>query len=227
MSRGYTSIPLPLFFFFLFLLLLLSSFSLCSFVVSSPGDRSVYFRYCVHECVLQSSNVSYSSPPSPNPLFFTVLPTSSPFPLPLRLLQWSPEDDCKYLCMQQHEQQLAKSGMETMKYYGKWPFTRVWGHQELFSSLFSWLNAIPHIWGILQYNRVMKKNDSNNRYSMKNYWLLYGYSYIHTWFWSAVFHCRDTVFTERMDYFFSTFSIMLSMAIILIRIGEIEQKKWG
>ncbi|RMZ92871.1 Post-GPI attachment to s factor 3 [Brachionus plicatilis] len=39
-------------------------------------------------------------------------------------------------------------------------------------------------------------------------WAIFGYISLNTWFWSAIFHTRDTPFTERMDYF-SAFLLVL------------------
>jgi len=55
----------------------------------------------------------------------------------LTLFRWSCPEDCRYTCMQQNEARRAHAGLKPVKYYGKWPFTRYFGTQELLSTVFS------------------------------------------------------------------------------------------
>ena len=58
------------------------------------------------------------------------------------------------------------SGLPIKQYYGKWPFVRVYGIQEIASTIFSILNALAHGYGIFYYikstrslktNRIMQR----------------------------------------------------------------------
>jgi hypothetical protein len=98
----------------------------------------------------------------------------------------------------------------TVHYFGKWPFRRVWGIQELFSSLFSLINAVPHVYYLIKLCRLAR--DYPVSLSAPNtfvaHWISFAAVAINTWVWSTVFHARDTFLTERLDYF-CAFSIII------------------
>jgi hypothetical protein len=210
-----------------FSLFILSFLSLLICSEASFGDRNELFQFCLLDCSNQCSAsegapitraVSYNSDQ------FTVDIQSQEFYLSWfdrEIMRWSCEDNCNYQCMQKHHNQRAERSLEPVKYYGKWPFIRVLGHQELFSSWFSWLNMLPHCYFVVKYYKVIP-----SAYPMRNFWLVYGISYINTWLWSAVFHARDNIVTERLDYFCACFSILLSCAIFSIRALNIQKNAY-
>ncbi len=53
---------------------------------------------------------------------------------------------------------------------------------------------------------------------MHRVWTLYGLVSVNTWFWSTVFHSRDSEFTERMDYFCAFSVVSFSLAAFLLRL---------
>lgn len=59
-------------------------------------------------------------------------------------LRWDCQENCRYECMIENRQLRRSNGEQAVQYMGKWAFTRVLGVQELFSSLFSFLNGLPY-----------------------------------------------------------------------------------
>jgi hypothetical protein len=49
-------------------------------------------------------------------------------------------------------------------------------------------------------------------------WAGYGLVSVNTWLWSAVFHARDSDFTERMDYYCAFSVITYSLMAFLLRL---------
>ena len=80
------------------------------------------------------------------------------------------------------------------QYYGKWPFTRVLGMQELFSVLFSFGNMIPFVY----YRNAWRKRASPKFYLVPLF-KIYCLVGINTWLWSAAFHARDTWVSGHMQ----------------------------
>jgi len=185
------------------------SFCLIPFVSCSAGDSSKKFKACVKECITREES----------PEFHPWL--------------WNLNDECKYRCMWDIEvQRTIEGAKEPLKYFGKWPFLRLFHFQEFFSSLFSLFNIIPHVYVLLQMwelslnldivygdgeksSKQMGDQDSGaiNEELKRQKWLHsvwrgYAFSAINAWLWSFMFHARDTFFTERMDYFSACFTIL-------------------
>jgi len=104
-----------------------------------------------------------------------------------------------------------------VKYYGKWPFLRVYGTQEFLSTVFSLANMLPHIYYLYA---LPKQVDAKNymRFPMKIFSLVG----INTWLWSTVFHARDVLITERLDYFSASFGIMFHIAVSICRLFHLR-----
>ncbi|OLY79074.1 Protein PER1-like protein [Smittium mucronatum] len=158
---------------------------------ASSGDRLPIFQQCLSEC--QSENCGSNQ---------------TRLPLILRLTLWDCESNCKYTCQRKITIEAEKNNQEIHQYYGKWPFIRLMGIQEPASVLFSLLNGYAHFinWKNIERN-VHPLNPS--RLWLKAY-VIIG---VWTWFWSSVFHCRDFVFTERMDYYSAGFSVLFMFSI--------------
>ncbi|XP_060556625.1 post-GPI attachment to proteins factor 3-like [Ruditapes philippinarum] len=101
------------------------------------------------------------------------------------LLRWSCEDECKYMCMWITVDAFQKDGLKIPQFHGKWPFVRLYGVQEPASMIFSVFNIC---------------------YSCM--FFIFIQTAMNAWTWSTIFHCKDTDFTEKMDYF-CAFSIVL------------------
>ena len=153
------------------LLLLLSL--LLPLCLSSAGDRDPAYQHCLSTCtaecpLLPSLPTNRTLPPPSIQPDGRLYAPAVPLSLPLRLTLWTCDADCRYRCMRLHVRWTAGQGRGVVKYYGKWPFRRVWGLQELLSVAFSVGNLVPHAYYALQYRRRVSR-----RYSMRNWWTAY------------------------------------------------------
>ncbi|KFM58156.1 Post-GPI attachment to proteins factor 3, partial [Stegodyphus mimosarum] len=107
----------------------------------------------------------------------------------MTFLQWECWDECDYLCMWHAVKVFQTHGQKIPQFHGKWPFYRFCGIQEPASFLFSILNGFMHyyMWG--------KFRKAVSHSSFKNIWNVQALLSINAWFWSAVFHARDTPVT--------------------------------
>jgi post-GPI attachment to proteins factor 3 len=135
---------------------------------------------------------------------------------------------------------------QTYKYFGKWPFTRVLGAQEIGSVVTSLLNLAAVAHNLVLYTRALKKaasassspsssspsssSSSSSRSSLLTtvlrgrhpypyaiLWYTHGLIACNAWLWSAVFHTRDTRLTERLDYFSAGALVAAGLATAVAR----------
>ena len=189
-------------------------------IVGSPGDRDRLYGDCLHTCSTECAKPNIAgnaSQPHITAEGRLYAPPTLGLPVSLRLIGWSCESCCRYDCMWLHVQLRHSQQLPTVKYYGKWPFTRVLGVQELLSTAFSIGNLLPHAWGWVAYRRRVSLS-----YSMRSWWSAYALVACNTWLWSAVFHARDTPLTERLDYFCASLGIVVSFALQTMRTFHIR-----
>ena len=105
-----------------------------------------------------------------------------------------------------------------VQYHGKWPFYRFLGIQEPASVLFSLLNLLAHDHGITKLKQYIPAS-----YKLRKYYLLFGYFGLASWTFSMLFHTRDFVGTEKLDYFASGASVMYGMYFAPIRIFRLDK----
>lgn len=91
-----------------------------------------------------------------------------------------------------------------VQFHGKWVFIRFLGAQEPLSALFSLLNLRVH-WNAL----FMLRKQLPDAFPLKLVYIVHALISINAWIWSAVFHTRDTDWTENLDYF-SAASVIMS-----------------
>lgn len=135
-------------------------------------------------------------------------------------VEWDCTSECRYQCMIRREaERKDDDGQPPVKYHGKWPFKRVLGLQEPLSVMFSLANLAVHVQGLISFlyllHRVLPKRPQGKKGPYYEYgflWTVYGLASLNSWVWSAVFHARDTLFTEKADY---------SSAVALLGIGLI------
>ncbi|XP_027839791.1 post-GPI attachment to proteins factor 3 [Aphis gossypii] len=113
----------------------------------------------------------------------------------LEVFKWKCSENCKYDCMWPMVEGLVERDWPVPQFHGKWPFKRLLGLQEPASVAFSLLNLFTNL---IMFNRFKEQI----RFTLPscNIWSLYTLVSANCWFWSAVFHGRDTMFTELMDY---------------------------
>ncbi|XP_074622399.1 post-GPI attachment to proteins factor 3-like isoform X1 [Acropora palmata] len=175
-----------------------------NFASSSRGDKSYPFRMCVKECRRGCHLDEY---PGKLPLYLTIF-------------WWDCEDECKYQCMHKVTAANLQSNKAVQQFYGKWPFVRFLGIQEPASVFFSIFNAVGHILGWRRLRSCVPSTD----YDMHWVWKIYFVISLNAWLWSAVFHTRDLIWTEKMDYFCATSLVMFSLFGCLMRVIGLQNK---
>ena len=139
----------------LYLLLVLVVLAQLQPTAGSAGDRSSVFRTCVVSCpqklcplevsgrdaltnareLSSFSSASTSSISSSAQGIWKFRGAASmsldpnwvnPSPW-MAFMQWDCVSECKYTCMQEYSAARRKMKLPTLKFYGKWPFTRVLG----------------------------------------------------------------------------------------------------
>ncbi|KAF7298467.1 Post-GPI attachment to proteins factor 3 [Mycena kentingensis (nom. inval.)] len=158
---------------------------------ASWGDRSSEFQNCLTRCSPSQCSLS----------------------LPLRITRWTCEDNCKYTCMHEITTRDKKLGDRVHQYYGKWPFWRLLGMQEPASVAFSCLNFWAHWRGLARVRREIPDG-----HPMKRYYILWAFTGMNAWIWSAVFHTRDWPVTEKLDYFSAALTIFYALYYTVIRL---------
>lgn len=91
---------------------------------------------------------------------------------------------------------LRRVQKQMVQYHGKWVFIRMFGAQEPLSVLFSVANLSVHLNALDLLRRQVPDG-----FPLKAIYILHALLSCVAWFWSAVFHTRDKILTERLDYF--------------------------
>ncbi|KAL5114456.1 hypothetical protein ACEQ8H_007653 [Pleosporales sp. CAS-2024a] len=169
---------------------------------ASAGDRSQEYIDCLQVC--QTANCGDK-------------PT--PIPLHRRLLLWTCPAECSYTC--QHivtTRTLSSSPPLVYQFHGKWPFYRFLGMQEPCSVLFSLFNYLAHDWGMSQLRAHIPAS-----YTLRKYYLLFGYVGLASWTFSMIFHTRDFAVTEKLDYFAAAANVLYGLYYAPIRVFRLDQ----
>ena len=119
------------------------------------------------------------------------------------LFSWPCVDHCRYECMHRAASRRAGQSRPVVKYFGKWPFRRVFICQEILSTIFSVANGIPYV--VWLFSGTARKSTPMYK--------LYTIVLILMWISSALFHCRDCVTTMHLDYFFAFGGILTNFAV--------------
>ncbi|KAJ7119372.1 hypothetical protein O6H91_12G037000 [Diphasiastrum complanatum] len=207
---------------------------LASFANASPGDRDPLYSSCVEHCArtgcvgrscFSVCNVPINGGGALGVDGEEVLKK----PLDLGLFSWDCTRECRYQCMLHREAERQSHGLEPVKYHGKWPFDRILGLQEPASVVFSLLNLLAHILGVvsflvLLYHKLPLRQHGKGvpYYEYAGLWTIYALFAINSWFWSAIFHARDMNVTERLDYCSAVALIGLSLILAIIRTGNLR-----
>lgn len=144
--------------------------------------------------------------------------------LHLRLLLWDCPSQCDYTC--QHiitERRVSRDPPmldPVVQFHGKWPFQRVLGIQEPFSVLFSLLNFLAHKNGMAKVRESIPAS-----YTMRKFYLGFGYFGLASWIFSMIFHTRDFPVTEKLDYFAAGASVLYGLYLSVIRIFRLDQNR--
>ncbi|KAF2761061.1 Mn2+ homeostasis protein [Pseudovirgaria hyperparasitica] len=171
---------------------------------ASQGDRLPEFRECVEIC--KQTNCVEGGPV---------------IPLHRRILLWTCPSECDYTC--QHIITTARLARDppylspVLQFHGKWPFHRFLGMQEPFSVLFSLFNYLAHAAGIAKLKATIPPS-----YTLRRYYVMFGYVGLASWVFSMVFHTRDSGVTEKLDYFAAGANVLFQCYYTPIRIFRLD-----
>ncbi|MCO5559089.1 hypothetical protein L7F22_012681 [Adiantum nelumboides] len=188
----------------------------------------LFFRACVEQC--QSTgciNVtcfdSCEYPLVNNGSQKSTQPVRS-LPLFPSWQMWDCASECNYQCMVRRELERRVDGQLPIQYHGKWPFKRLLRLQEPASVVFSIANLVMHLEGLLSFlSLVLSKLPQRSQgkrspfYEYSTLWIIYALLSINSWFWSAIFHSRDVVLTEKMDYLSAVSVIGYTLIVAILR----------
>ncbi|XP_049777426.1 post-GPI attachment to proteins factor 3 [Schistocerca cancellata] len=169
-------------------------------VAASVGDRTLFYKNCVDRCVGQNctkDGLDFSTAVQP---FYQ------------RALKWTCREECQYSCMWHTVENFLRRNWDVPQFHGKWPFIRFLGVQEPASFIFSVMNFVSHLLMLRRFHKEVRRDSP-----MYWFWHVYGAVCLNAWLWSAVFHARDTVLTEQMDYFCAFSMVLFSCYGMLVR----------
>lgn len=191
------------------IIILLAVFVTITF--ASWGDKDPDFQTCLANCLVgrQCSNNHYAT---------------HGLPFHLRLLGWNCLSNCKYDCMWHMVDTYRSNGEPLVQYYGKWPFLRIFGIQELASVIFSAANGYAHLIGFRQFKaRLGQKNLAS--LFMYPFYRIYCYSTVVAWSAAVIFHTRDLPWTEHADYLTAIASVFVGLYCAILRHFHVTNRK--
>lgn len=202
--------------------------ALVGVTVASPGDRLDIFGECTDACeyirLCRNSDISHLNTETNQ---FDNVPFSRTPVLLRHFLAWDCVSDCDYQCQQIITQRRMKQGDPFLQFHGKWPFKRLFGVQELFSTLFSIGNFLPHYRGYRMLQTLLQKAQRGGNKGQTV--LLQNYIYVTiagmiAWTASTIFHLRDRPLTEKMDYFWAGGTVISAFHAISIRVTRMDKR---
>lgn len=187
---------------------LLCVFALLPRAAASLGDRLPAFTACVTRCVAETCAGT----------------EEEVLPLHLRLLFWTCPQNCDYACQRDVTARRVAAGLSVEQFHGKWPFVRLAGVQEPLSVLFSVLNFVPHYKGLRAL--LALRRPSTSVASVDRLLAVYigvAVTGMNAWTWSSVFHVRDFVLTERLDYFSAGLMVLYGFYTAAVRVFRLDR----
>lgn len=169
-----------------------------SLVTASVGDTLPEFQTCLHQCDCQTIPQSFL---------------------------WSCLANCNYYCQQYITDQIELQGLEMVQFYGKWPFVRVLGVQELFSTVFSLANLYVNYKNIRPIFRQFRRNSDLELQIMYGQYLALLIISCIGWIFSSLFHFKDTAVTETLDYFGAFAIILCNLNVIVVRVFKLFRRR--
>ncbi|XP_027728713.1 post-GPI attachment to proteins factor 3 isoform X1 [Vombatus ursinus] len=167
---------------------------------ASQGDREPVYRDCVLRCdEWNCSGAGLQHFRSHQPIYMS-------------LAGWTCKDDCKYECMWVTVGLYLREGYKVPQFHGKWPFSRFLFFQEPASAVASFLNGLANLVMLSRYRTSVPASSP-----MYHTCVAFAWVSLNAWFWSTVFHTRDTSLTEKMDYFCASTVILHSIYLCCVR----------
>ncbi|XP_019062452.1 post-GPI attachment to proteins factor 3 [Fukomys damarensis] len=146
---------------------------------ASQGDREPVYRDCVLRC--EERNCSGGA----------LNHFRSHQPIYMSLAGWTCRDDCKYDCMWVTVGLYLQEGHRVPQFHGKWPFFRFLFFQEPASAVASFLNGLASLVMLCHYRTSVPAASP-----MYHTCVAFAWVSLNAWFWSTIFHTRDTELTE-------------------------------
>jgi hypothetical protein len=84
--------------------------------------------------------------------------------------------------------------------------------------LFSLFNFLAHYWGVSKLKAEVPES-----YTLRKYYVGFGYCGFASWIFSMIFHTRDFNVTEKLDYFAAGMSVMYGLFYTPIRIFRLDR----
>ncbi|CEP64339.1 Per1p LALA0_S11e01860g [Lachancea lanzarotensis] len=196
-----------------------------STALASIGDRLDEFAECVEDCQLALRCPGFeedfpSGTASGSHAVF--IPASS---VASGLFFWDCTAHCDYQCQQIITQLRIHEGKPVVQFHGKWPFKKMLGMQELFSTIFSVANFVPHYRGYRLLQGELKATPLKSKaHLVLNQYVYVAMAGMLAWTSSSIFHFRDLEITEKLDYFFAGATVLSAFHAILIRVGRLYQQ---
>lgn len=208
-------------------------------VFCSPGDQLDEFIDCTCACEYNrrcaGSGINYIDPQTNefhSTDFVALIDREKSWldSVVSRLTFWDCLSECDYTCQQIITEDRVRRGEEILQFHGKWPFRKVWGVQEFFASAFSVGNFVSQYRGYRLIRRRLAATRPQQRGasspSIDKYYermLLQSYLAVSVmgmlaWLSSTVFHFRDLLVTEKLDYFFAGGTVLTGFHAILSRV---------
>ncbi|EPE04722.1 mn2+ homeostasis protein per1 [Ophiostoma piceae UAMH 11346] len=188
---------------FLVLAALVVVLALVPVVSASVGDRLPEFRDCMEVC--KQENCGVNKP-------------ATPIPFHLRLLLWNCASECDQTCQRIISSHRITHNLGLVQFHGKWPFYRLWGIQEPASVAFSLGNLWAHVAGLRRLRRQVPAS-----YSLRPWYVGFGTVGMASWTFSSIFHTRDFVLTERLDYFAAGASVLYGLYFTVVRVFRLDR----
>ncbi|XP_062993367.1 post-GPI attachment to proteins factor 3 isoform X2 [Elgaria multicarinata webbii] len=169
-------------------------------VQGSRGDREPVYRDCLAQC--ERRNCS-----GPGLRHFR-----SRQPLYMSLAGWTCRDDCKYECMWLTVDLYVQEGYKVPQFHGKEPA----------SAFASFLNGLANLVMLNRYKAVVPRSSP-----MYHTCIAFAWVSLNAWFWSTVFHTRETNLTEKMDYFCASAVILHSVYLCCVRTLGLKRRAFA
>jgi len=176
--------------------------SLVSSCLASWGDQSSFFIMCGQNCWKENCKDEAR-----------LMLWEQEQSLADSVIGWGCMDDCRYKCMWDTVAEMQARHGQVPQFHGKWPFIRILGIQEPASTLFSVLNLLSNLYMLTWFIKTVPSTTP-----MYLVWVLYSVTAVNAWFWSTIFHSRDTTFTEMMDYFCAFSTVLFSLLAFFLRL---------
>ncbi|RLN19888.1 post-GPI attachment to proteins factor 3-like [Panicum miliaceum] len=217
------------------LLLLLLGLALAAVAVAaeaSEGDADPLYKACVEECQktgsLKDTSIKHCVVPTDGKPAVKSWYTHEP--LYLQWKEWNCKSECRYHCMMERENERTELGLLPVKYHGKWPLKRASVFQEPLSAALSALTLVVQFNGwlsfflLLYYKLPLRPETHKTYYEYTGLWHIYGLLAMNSWFWTAIYHSCDTIWTEKLHFSSAAAFLGYSLILAILRTSNLRDE---